>query len=283
MKWFKRGMLALGILGGVILFNPQSAQTKPLKEAKAYQIDLDGDGTKETVKCTGKATGEYCGYEVSVYVNGKKAASVSDGNALSAMISLLDIDKGDSAQELYIHFQSESACFEQGICYRYENGALSKLFTFFNKDAGSGRLSVMEKQPGDGKVYFESEFSDMYVKQGMVKGIYEISSGKLKWVKKSVLNTTGAWRKQKYRTTMALKVYGTSGAKSEKFTVSKGDVFYVYKIKLKKAGDLLSGITALYIKTADGRTGWIKNPGKEFCEGYIKGDGSWSGYAYVWG
>lgn len=287
MKWFKQGMLALGVLCGVMLLNPQAAQAKTLKESKSYKIDLDGNGTKERVKCVGKETGEYNGYAVSIYVNGKKALSLSDDNAISAEISLLDINKNDSSQELYIHFQSESAGFEKGCGYRYKGGALKKLFTFSGKDAGTGRLSVMENQPGDGKVYFSSEFYDSWLQQGYVKTSYKISSGKLKAEKKSVLNTTGSWRKQKYRATMPLKVYDSTDAKSEKFTVKKGDIFYVYKLKFKTPGKLSAGITYLYVRTADGKEGWIKNPQKRFYEGYNEGNGDWEGgwsdYAYVWG
>lgn len=287
MKWFKQGMLAFGVLCGVMLLNPQAAQAKTLKESKSYKIDLDGNGTKERVKCVGKETGEYNGYAVSIYVNGKKALSLSDDNAISAEISLLDINKNDSSQELYIHFQSESAGFEKGCGYRYKGGALKKLFTFSGKDAGTGRLSVMEKQPGDGKVYFSSEFYDFWLQQGYVKTSYKISSGKLKAEKKSVLNTTGSWRKQKYRATMSLKAYDSTGAKSEKFTVKKGDIFYVYKLKFKTPGKLSAGITYLYVRTADGKEGWIKNPQKRFYEGYNEGNGDWEGgwsdYAYVWG
>lgn len=163
MRWLKKGMLALGVFCGVMLLNPQTAQAKTLKESKSYKIDLDGNGTKETVKCVGKEMGEYNGYAVSIYVNGKKAVSVSDDHALSAEISLLDINKSDSSQELYIHFQSESNGFEKGCGYRYKGGALKKLFTFSGKDAGTGRLSVMEKQPGDGKIYFSSEFYDSWL------------------------------------------------------------------------------------------------------------------------
>jgi len=90
-------MLALGVFCGVMLLNPQTAQAKTLKESKSYKIDLDGNGTKETVKCVGKEMGEYNGYAVSIYVNGKKAVSVSDDNALSAELSLLDINKSDSS------------------------------------------------------------------------------------------------------------------------------------------------------------------------------------------
>lgn len=287
MKWFRKGMLALGVFCGVMLIYPQTAQAKLLKESKTYKVDLDGDGTKETVKCVGKAKGEYNGYAVNIYVNGKKAVSASDDNALSAEISLLDIDKSDSGQELYVHFRSESDGFEKGVGYRYENGALKKLFTFSGKDAGTGRLSVLQKQPGDGKVYFSAEYYDPSLQQGYAKTAYKISSGKLKIEKKSVRNTTGDWRKKKYRATTSLKAYDSISAKSEKFTVKKGDIFYVYKLKFRVSDNLSSGVTYLYVKTADGKTGWIKNPQKSFCEGYIEGyggaDGSWSEYAYTWG
>lgn len=182
-----------------------------------------------------------------------------------------------------MHFVSDSACFEKGYGYRYQNGKLKKLFTFSNKDAGSPRLTIMEKQPGDGTVYFETEFSDTYTKQGYVKQAYKISSGKLKPANKTVMSTTGEWRKKPYKASTSLKAYSSVGAKSASFTLHEGDIFNIYKVKFKKAGKPQSGIAYIYVKTADGKKGWVKNPQKNYCLGYQEYDGSWNEYAYTWG
>lgn len=283
MKRLKKGMLALCVLCGAICLHPQTVQAKQLTESKSCSVDLDGNGKKETVRYTGKATGEYNGYQVSISVDGKKLASLSDRNAIYAAVSLVDIDSNDTYKELYVHFTSESGCFEQGCGYRYEAGKLKRVFTLSGKDASSFRLSIMEKQPGDGMVYFETEYADPYTMQGYVKEAYKISSGKLKSAKKSVMSTTGEWKKKPYKATASLKAYRSIGAKSAAFTLSSGDTFNIYKIKFKKAGKPQSGIAYIYVRTADGKKGWVKNPQKSYCLGYSEYDKSWNEYAYLWG
>lgn len=288
MKWLKRGTLVFFILCGVLLLHPLTAQAKKLKESKSYSIDLDGDGKKEMVRYEVKTNGnywdeEYGGCTLSIYIDGKKAASVSDKSALSIGVSVIDVKSSDKYQELYVHFTGMDNIFVKGCGYRFQNKTLKNLFTFSTKDVGSIRLYVLEKQPGDGMVHFRSEFYDRYVHQGFVKDAYKIKSGRLKQIKKSVMRTSNDWRKKKYKATMSLKAYGSIGARSAAFAISKGDVFYIYKLKFKKAGKPESGITYFYVRTASGKTGWVKNPQKSFYQSYSEYDKSWKDYPYVWG
>lgn len=282
MKWLQKGMLVVCVLCAMMFVRADVAQAKALKEGKAYTVDLDGDGKKESVKYTMTELVRDENYAVCLYVNGKKMATVkADDYGFWASVSVVDIDKKDVKKELYVQFSVESDCFGGGKAYRYEKGTLRKYFTF--DQPTTVRLSILEEQPGDGLVYFDSEYDDPNVHQGYVKQAYTISSGRLKVVQKKVLDTTAAWRKSEYKATRAIRVYGSIGDTTAKFTIAKGTVFHVYKIKVKRPGSLGSGVSYFYVKTADGKSGWVKNPGKEFFIGRYEGMDDWMEYAFQWG
>lgn len=277
-KVLKNGIMLLVILCAVVMWNPIAAEAKEILRSTKYSIDVNGDGKKETIKWTEKAANEKV--TVKLYVNGKKAATVHSGDyALGAQVSVIDINKKDKYKDIYVQFTEEDDCFVKGYAYQYKVGKLKNVFKFENPTVF--RVYIVEKQKGDGLVYFSSEYFDKFVMMGNVEQAYKIQSGKLQPVNQKVLKTTDEWRKNSYKTKKALKVYTHIGDKSSSFTLSKKDRFRIYKIKFVDYKDLNKGIAYIYVKTDDGKSGWVKNPKKKVFlgKGYY---GDW-GYNYVWG
>ncbi|MGN0416247.1 MAG: hypothetical protein ACI4FX_12295 [Agathobacter sp.] len=277
MKRLKKGVIALCLVCTAAMWHTDIASAKSLSCTKAYVIDLNGDGTTENIKWTEKEFNDKC--TVKLYINGKKLATATSKHGLTAQVSVVDIDETDKYKDIYVQITSESDGFEKGFGYRYQNGKLKKYFTF--DQPTTGRLSILENQPGDGCIWFSSEYSDSYIMQGYARQPYEIISGRLKPVNKKVLNTTAEWRKKNYRATKALKVYAALGDEEPAFTLPKKTTFHVCKIKAKDAGKLYQGVSYIYIQTDTGKSGWIKNPEKEIFMGEY--DGTWTSYAYLWG
>lgn len=281
MKRFKKGMFALCCLCAFVVVKADVAQAKALKDGKTYAIDLDGDGKKENIKCTTVAiSDEKCA--IRVYINGKRITTVMPKDySFWGSASVIDIDKKDGKKELYVEFGVENDCFAGGTAYHYANGKLTKYFTF---DAPTSfRMSIVESQPGNGTVYFIGEYGDDYVHQGYVKQAFKVSSGKLVPSSKTTLNTTSVWRKNDYKATSSFQVYDNIGDKSAKFTVAKGTIFHIYKIRVEKASSLSSGISYFYIRTSDGKEGWVKNPKKTFFIGRHAGNEEWDEWGFQWG
>ncbi|MDD6037614.1 MAG: hypothetical protein PUD20_02265 [bacterium] len=277
----KKLIATLGMICACLLVKGVTAQAQIIRNNETVQVDLDGDGTKEKIRF--KVTGEEpC--KATIYVNDQKIHAEQSKYALWATLTVIDLDSKEKGKELYVKFQAESDGFVSGSCGRYVDGSWEQCFTFDGKNASAGRLDLSEKHPGNGKVNVEIEFYNQYAMQGYATQVYKIdANGALKPTDKTVLNTTKLWRKQKYRTTKAVKVTKNIGDKTTAFTMKKGTRYYVYKVKLKNKKS--AGITHIYIKTSDGKTGWVKIPNSSFCEGYLDFGtvGEWNEYAYTWG
>ncbi|MDD6207269.1 MAG: hypothetical protein PUB10_01970 [Clostridiales bacterium] len=278
MKWFKRGAIVLCLTCAATMWHADPASAQTFTDSKTYEVDLNGDGKKENIKWVGKKDGEK--YSVKVYVNGKKLSTATSNYGSDAQVSVVDIDKEDKKKDIYVQITSESDGFEKGFGYQYQKGKLKKTFTF--DQPATGRLSIEQKQPGDGCVWFDSEYGDSYFMQGYVKQAYEITAGKLKPVNKKIMNTTTVWRKTDYKATKTLKVYADIGDSTPSFNLSSKTTFNVYKIKASNPKALLDGVSYIYIKTADGKTGWIKNPKKVVIMGKTP-EGDWSTSVLQWG
>lgn len=282
MKWLKKGLIFSVMVGAMLFCRTENASAKALTMDKTYQMDLDGDGVKERIKWKGEEVGdELETYRVKVYINGKQVLSrKSKNHSFWADVSVIDVVKNDGKKELYIHYTSESDSFAGAFAYHYEKGAMKSYFEL--NQAATTRLHIQEKQPGNGKVAYTCEFSDYYAYMGYVTQYYEIKDGKLKPVNKKTLNTTSEWRKKRYKTCIATKVYENVGDKTAAFTLPKGTEFKLQKIYVNKASNL-GAVSYIYVKTTDGKKGWMKNPNKLFLLGYSDWDGTWSEYIYLWG
>lgn len=278
MKKGRRLIIALVIVCACLFMKTEVANAQSIECNKTIKIDLNGDGKKESLRYT--TSGEFpC--RAKVYVNNKKILSTKNNSAFDATLSVVDINKKDRYKDIYLQFTSYSDVFEGGVCGRYINKKWKQSFTFNPNDASSYRLGIAEKQPGNGKVDFEIEYHNPYAMQGYAVQSYQINSAnKLKPIGKTVLNTTNSWRKQIYRTTKSVKVYKNIGDGSSAFTMRKGTKYYVYKVKLKTVQD--NEIAYIYVKTSNGKTGWVKIPKSIFCQGRWS-NGEWSDYAYLWG
>lgn len=278
-KWKKKAAAVLCLVCAAIMWHTDTASAQPLEAGKTFKIDLDGNGTKESIKWTEQKKNDKV--TVKLYVNGKKLATMSSEYGIYSEVSVVDISKKDKYKEIYVQINSDSDCFAKGFGYRYQSKKLKKSFTFDTPAAS--RLSILEKQPGDGNVWFNSEYADSYVMQGYAKQAYKISSGKLKPVNKTVMNTTDEWRKMGYKSTKTLDVYTNIGDETPAFTLSTDDIFHIYKIKSVDYKTLYTGISYIYVKTDSGKTGWIKNPKEESFLGRYDSNDEWIPSAYFWG
>ena len=279
----KKLLLVAGILCTCILVKTETVEAK-IQNSKVLEVnrtlntDLNGDGKKEKVKFV--TYGEHpC--TAKLYINGKKVFSVKNENATYAEAEIFDANPKDKYKEIYINICSDSDCFEYGYCGRYVKGKWKKYFTFAGKDVTSPRIEVMKVDGRAKKAKVEIEFFNLYAMQGIAIQTYNIDkNGRLKCSSNKILNTTNEWRKNLYRTTRNIDVKKTIGGEKTAFTMYAGTKYYVYKVKLKKSGG--HEISHIYVKTTDGRSGWVKIPNVPFCEGGNDYDG-WSADAYIWG
>ncbi|WP_084492920.1 YARHG domain-containing protein [Lacrimispora indolis] len=99
-----------------------------LEPDRDYLLDLDGDGTCETVRWTpvnDSADWAYTGMELTV--NGQKQACIPKDIWGNIRLTVLDLQKEDREVELHLEVSQDSDTISSFSFYRYQNGRLEMI------------------------------------------------------------------------------------------------------------------------------------------------------------
>ena len=279
MKGIKKLLFALVLFGITVVVSPDNAKAEYLMMGEMYSIDIDNDGKKESIYYT---THDERPVYIEVYIDEKKVYEGKNKNSCYASVMIEDIDTSDKYKDVVIKFGSESDCFSCALAGNYVNKQWKLKYTLTENNVIGYRTGLAKSQPGKNIIRYEVEFSAGRARQGYVYQDYTIGKHKvLKPIKTKTLNTTKEWRQPRYRLTKSMMLRETPGDKNGIGTLKKGTEFSVYKIKCRNASTI-ADVTHIYIKTKDGKEGWIKIPSEEFLQGYTEYAG-WCDDAFLWG
>ncbi len=239
----KAGALLLSIvMGAEAMFGFYiSAEAKPDERGstatKTYdQYDLDGDGKNETIKLV-REKEEDGGVIPFVYVNGKKY-DMDDSMGANAWVNSVELLKVSGNT---IIFQVEKMDWTMGYVvvnmkYKYKNGNLGR-------SSGAYKVSYVEKANTGSGSYWKK---DHYLTVGDKFGSY-----------------TGA------------TLYSDKKCKNEKGVIKNGKECKIIKIYLYKEKGSSSLEESIYVKTKDGKKGWLRtgyeDGAAEFSDTYTAG------------
>ncbi len=113
-----------------------------LQFTKTGEVDLDGDGKKESISFTEK--------EGESYTLKVGSAAITQKNSdMLAGFAVVDFDKNDRMQELLVDAPADADDFHNYAVFRYQKGKLSLLGAF------AGAIPSEPAIPGNGSVRFD--------------------------------------------------------------------------------------------------------------------------------
>lgn len=229
--------------------NPSYVNGFYLEEGKTAYYDLDGDGKKEAVRYKESGKNSSYGYikGIELYVNNKKVMEKKK-EALGYSVWIYDIDKNDSRLDIYISGNVENGYSAYQALGRYNKGKYETIKVF--KDGNkTSELVVSKKQ--DGTFLCKSGNSSNAICNYSLNVSYRIKDNKL--YKGSSTVGDGS---QPYMLKTDVNVYAKSDKTSDAiFKLSYGDIVTISAITKK------DGTEYLYIKTLNGKKGWIYTNG----------------------
>lgn len=252
MKGLKKVYFAIVMVGLCAMalhftsVNTAAKETKMqnLENNKTYYVDLDGDGKKETIRYYEVFGTQRDFVRFYLFINGKQCIYEYDEETIfSPSVQIADLNSKTKGKEVVFAKRGDSDSNIQTIVYQYSNGNLKKYFSF--KDQKElVRSELLCKQPGNGKVrivtdtpYYNSHFGCYHMQIN-----YKIVKGQLKKIAQKTY-TTGTYYEENgkikktpiyYYATKKLSVKKSMKSKKTKFTIKKGQRFYVEKINISK-------------------------------------------------
>lgn len=276
-------IMCIFILQGVgceIVQGESWSYAKKLEENKSYYFDLDFDGKKEEIRYKTVYDGYYDVIEMKFYVNNKLLYQVPPTLMTGSHVDwyIMDIDKKDKKLDLFFLKKWHSDGIMNVQFKYYVNG---KLYTRKNDKKNLGLNRIIEESIGnvslkkegiktDGKgtvylpvdTYFQLPAMKQYVAYipFQVKNNY-IQQKKIKSYRLLYGMSRGLKNKQ-YEINRPCFVYKRANEKSQHITMLvPGDIITIEAIapnqkerEIKRKG----GMTGYaYVKTKDGKKGWI--------------------------
>lgn len=269
-NWIQKSICSIFILFVAVLAVGNVAQagriaSTQLEEGKFYYYDLDNDGKSEKIKISSsyKQVGTYNHkYKYSIYINDTCAYTSDwyDWYDYYGYFYLTDINSKDSYKEICVEQIGDSDWNERTDVLRYKNKKLTMYFHF-----SGGELA--DKQPGKGKIRLQEwatfDYSDNLGRY-YVYVDYKISKKKLKRVANHVFQVDRSMEYAYpgyYKLSRAVKIRrGIKNGKT-KYTIKRGTGFYLMKLYVSN-----NKVKYLYIKTTNGKKGWIKLPKGKFVK-----------------
>lgn len=287
-------MISAILLAGIFWLFPKmevQARTMPkkieidIKKITKLKEDFDSDRKKENVEIRVKKMKDNR-LELSVYINGKRKGGFKEWFEGTPIMLITDLDFDDSFKELWIghHWQGKYIIYRvfrvgKDEFFRLKDDYDSKKGTLFP-------LAIYDDAPivteGDGMISYESEaYSPVLgnylhkVTIGMDERGIRVPDGVMKH------ETTEEWRKDRpYILSKEMKLYSEFKGEAPTETLKKKTKFYVFEVRYTKSKKDEYGYLVLYnpwifVKTKDGRSGWMKVPKGNFYKNL-------EGHRYEW-
>lgn len=254
----------------------EAAKTaKALEMGKNYSIDLNGDGTKERVKYEfAPDEKEESNVKVKVYINDKLVYQKSS-YGYWAGVEVCDFNTKDKYKELFINAVGDSDCITQFQIMQYRSKSNIKFYNGI-KGKDSGLLNVDTKALSiyrigspvmdKGTVCFsvDSPYYNGYFGCYYCYVPAKLSGSKVVFKKQSSYVFS---REQNYELAKSMKLYRTANkSRAAIKTLQAGDKFTAIKF-IPVSNKKSDGAMYVYVKTADGKKGWIYFPQYEYKEG----------------
>lgn len=125
-----------------------------MEEGKSYLLDMDGDGTAETIRYQ-STEDEYFQYP-EIYINDRLLFDDPETYGYLTEIYLTDVDKEDSYREICVYTSVDSGTVQSAVFMRYQNNALNLFENFSGRTilggAGQYYRGEITEVRGDGTV-----------------------------------------------------------------------------------------------------------------------------------
>lgn len=241
---------------------PAKADSKirNLEANKAYKIDLDEDGKKESIsyKLT-MGKDDYATFKI--LINGKtKATAKGLYSAYEPHMQITDIDTKDGAMDIWVYCLGGSDDLMFSALYQYKDGKMKKLFSSQDMEPDAEYflgVGVLYKATGDGKFYVlqdQAFFVEVLIGNHSDIIPFQLKNGKVSQVKTNTYSVYEIYNKNNQLTVAKKTVFYKKPDKSKgsAFTLKKGD-------KVKPVSIYCSG-KDLYVKfkNAKGKYGWLR-------------------------
>lgn len=248
--------------------NAYAATNRLLEKDKVYYYDLDGDGTKEKIYYQTHVSAKDNEFfdSVSLFINDKNVYTKKLTDVW-ASYKVIDFDTSDKTIELNFQIGSYSYTLDYSSFQRWNGKEITEFETGSNKALmyvrgyrfknvkGNGRFHIIVDTPYAlpiGCFYADIPLQLKGDKIVPATGTYKLVESSKKYV---------------YTAKKNIKVYKKASKKSKnKFTLKKGDKLRIIKIKpAKNVAKRPQGKYGLdkrdngfaYVKTKNGKTGWI--------------------------
>lgn len=232
---------------------------RTLDAQTTYQIDLDEDGTKETISFQLKAKkNDYYSYQLTI--NGKTATLRNKiYDAYDPHIQVADLDTSDGCIDLWVYTMGASEDIVYSSLWQYKEGILTCLYSFDDETEQSDILEfccgTLYKTNGKGDFSIKADrafFVDVLIGNHYDLIPMQLKDGKAAPVKTNTFKIVKIYN-QKNQITLASKqdFSKTPGSTKTGFTAKRGD-------KVKPVCILCDGdLRYVKFKNKSGKTGWL--------------------------
>ena len=238
-----------------------NSKIQNLKEKKTYKIDLDKDGTKDSIYfklVRGKTYEEDYLVSLKVKINGKTKTLKNDlYDVYEAHMQVTDIDTTDGYMDIWVYTIGMSDDIYYSALYQYQNGKIKCLYEmdYTEEDESKIVCGVLHKAKGDGTFYIKADRK--FFVDTLIGNHYDLIPMKLKNGKASVKKTNtysiAGILNEDNKLTVAVETdfYKTAGSSKIGFTAKRWDK--VKPVSIYRSGEKLY----VKFKSEKGEIGWL--------------------------
>lgn len=252
---------------------PRRIELNMKKETKIKE-DLDGDGVQDKIIVELEKNNIGL-YYLSLYINEVKFGPWTQQFDGTATMLITDIDDSDGKKEIWIGHDWGGKWHINSIFTVGKYYSFSSLYHIEAPENPciippvSSDAEILSE--GDGYITYESEYSVKGLGNYLYYAKLRLKAGSLTYVGDLKCHkTTVEWQKDRpYKLTKGIEVYSKFRAKKPIFSLKKKERFYIYELRFTKTKKDEYGYLHLsnpwaFIKTKDGKSGWIKIPKGDF-------------------
>lgn len=263
-------MLLVMALAVSIPAQAAAKKAKLLKKEKTYTVDLNG-GRKENVRFSVKKLKDY-NQQFRLSVDGKIVYKKKLEWGTVTDVFLADLNKKDKYKEIVVNWSGDQSDWHFFLL-RYK-GKKVKAFTNVTSTNGihDGRMAFTGKKKilkGNGVFYGEVEtpFSNRTFGCYYILAPAKLSDGKIKYTKAKTYRLSGVssyvqyvFKDKYYRLAESMDLYKSASKRKVLRTCPAGTRFTPLKIKLAGKTSAYNYNLFVYVKTSDGKKGWLYFP-----------------------